>query len=157
MWGRGQDGLGAAQWSGMEGCVQSIGSFLPPTPRSAFTNEFCSTLLSWTQPPCCVYSFGGLNPCGTEVWLPRSVLSVSCTSSVASSCVAQVHTWSCCVSARDLCCLLWEETVPGLYPADVALLLGEGSCFLQVLCSCPHPAENSLGHPSNPRFCCSFS
>lgn len=88
------------EWDGRI-CAEH-GLLLPPTPRSAFTNEFCSTLLSWTQPPCCVYSLGGLNPCGAEVWLPRSALGVSCTSAAASSCVSQVHTWPSCVGAGDL-------------------------------------------------------
>lgn len=148
-------GPGCPWSSGMEGCVQSTGSSLPPTARSAFTNKFCSTWLSWTQPPCCGYSLGALNPCGAEVWLPRSVLSVSCSSNAASAvfpefthgpAVWQQEIWAVCYERRQ-----------NLYPADAALLLGEGSCCLQVLCSCPHPAEISLGHPCTPRFGCSFS
>lgn len=132
--------------------MQSIGSFLPPTPRSAFTNELCSTLLRWTQPPCCVYSFRGLNPHGTEVWLPRSVLGVS----LHLWCSFQLSLVLLCVSRRSGPCSEWKP-FPWLHPAPIALLLGEGSCLLQVLCSCPHTAELSLGHPSNPRLGCSFS
>lgn len=61
-----------------------------------------------------------------------------------------------CVSRRSGPCSEWKP-FPWLHPAAIALLLGEGSCLLQVLCSCPPTAELSLGHPSNPRLGCSFS
>lgn len=56
-------------------------------------------------------------------------VGVSCTSDAASRCVAPGDLGSS------------SERKQNLSPADVAVLLGEGSCFPQGLCSCPHPAE----------------
>lgn len=134
-------GVGCPGSSRMEGFVQSTGSFLPPTARSAFTDELCSTLLSWTQPPCCAYSLGGFNPCGTEVWLLRSVCPAPLMQLPG---VWHQEIWAVplrgnriCPQLMLLCCWVREAASP------------KGSV--------PALTQQRFGHPCNPRFGCSFS